>query len=90
MTRNSVVALSVQNQVTRKRKRGHPQEPQYLDPAQVGHWEGDDFVFDRPQIIGGKPMHRLVTTGMVLEPGITRDDVIHALINPSMFEELSK
>lgn len=62
----------------------------YLRPEDVGHWQGEDFVFNEPMMIGGRPMARLVTKGMRLEPGITRDDVIHALINPQAMNRLEQ
>ena len=63
------------------------QEQTYVDPATVGRWEGDVFVFnDPPFIVIAKDGHpasftRIDTKGMVLAEGVTRDDVIHALIN---------
>ncbi len=56
---------------------------EYRDPADYGSWEGDVFVFNEPvDIGGGHQMQRLDTSQMVVEEGITREDVIHALLNP--------
>lgn len=55
----------------------------HRDPKDWGHWEGDVFVFNEPVEFGpGQVVTRLDTSQMVVEDGVTRDDVIHALLNP--------
>ncbi len=60
----------------------------YTKPEDVGYWEDEEFVFFQPYNLGGKTVTRLQTQGMKLGPGITRDDVIHALINPMLIERM--
>lgn len=68
--------------------RNKSKRPPYVKPEDVGFWEDDEFVFFKPFDMGGQTVKRLITQGMKLEPGITRDDVIHALINPKHMERL--
>lgn len=58
-------------------------EPQasYRRPEDHGHWEGTEFVFDEPVQMGESTITRLQTSAMVLADGVTRDDVVHALLN---------
>jgi hypothetical protein len=58
----------------------------FIDPDTIGHWEGSKFVFDEPITLiteDGTPrtMREIDTEGMTLAGGITKDDVIHALVN---------
>lgn len=57
-------------------------------PEDNGYWVGDTFVFDPPTQIQDeatgdvRTIREIDFTGMVLEDGITREDVVHAMLNP--------
>lgn len=64
------------------------------EPEDYGHWDGDVFVFDsevpiimsdtkRPRIV-----KRLDFSEVKLPPDVTRDDVVHAMLNPVQGQEL--
>lgn len=59
----------------------------YVHAADAGRWDGDRFVFDPPLVRlddDGQPctIQELDCARMSLPDGITRDDVVHALLNP--------
>lgn len=63
----------------------------FIDPDTLGNWVGEIFVFEEPFMLrdanGGEyPVQQINTTGMVLQDGITRDDVVHAMINSTHAE----
>ena len=65
----------------------------FVDPEKAGHWDGDTFVFNEtvevPVDGGGTVlMSRLDTSTMELAEGITRDDVILAILNPQPSHEI--
>lgn len=60
---------------------------------EAGYWEGERFIFNEPIEVAtenGKviTMTELDTTGMTLQDGIERDDVVHAIINQVHAQEL--
>ncbi len=73
--------------MSNQRKRGRAA---YTRPEDVGYWDGDDFVFFQPRMVGDRVMTRLKTGGMQMGPGITREDVIHALINPVAMQRMER
>lgn len=53
-----------------------------IDPATLGHWEGDTFIFDEPFDMGEGHVARSVVLGPdALMPGVSRDDAIYVFIN---------
>lgn len=60
----------------------------------AGHWDGDEFVFHEPVEMyvdrdeQPKRMRRLNFAGMTLTDGITREDVVHAMLNALHVEPL--
>jgi len=52
-----------------------------IDPNDLGHWEGDVFVFVPPLVLGGRTIAALDTSEMHIEGDIGRDDVVHAIVN---------
>lgn len=59
-----------------------------IKPEDVGQWDGDRFIFNEPVVVGtvdgAELTMRIVEFGPdSLRPeGVTREDVIHALLNP--------
>lgn len=56
-------------------------------PEDHGHWDGMTFVFEPPARVptddGEITMREFDTSTMTLPNGVTRDDVIRALLNPT-------
>lgn len=68
--------------------------PAYVKPEDAGHWDGDRFIFDHPLIMRDQygrdqTMRVLDCSRMQLDEGITREDVLHALLNPEHVDEPS-
>lgn len=71
--------------------------PEHLVKVEdAGYWDGDRFVFTPPVMMVGedgdgnmvtKPLRVLDLSGSKLEPGISRDDVISAFLNPMPSDE---
>lgn len=60
---------------------------EFLHPDDAGHWEGDVYVFTPPIVQVDETGRKLVMQRAdfslaVLPEGVTRDDVVHALLNP--------
>lgn len=53
-----------------------------MDLADVGSWDGDVFRFHEPVLLGGRTLMVLDFSGLETGPGITREDIIHALTHP--------
>lgn len=67
----------------------------FIKPEEVGRWDGDTFVFDDPPYIvvtaNGDPVtYERIRVDMAPKGEVTRDDVIHALINPVYAEPLEE
>lgn len=58
-----------------------------IDPAKAGYWDGDRYVLHEPIILGGRTFKGLDCSGMAMEGGITRDDVVHAVLNAVYVED---
>lgn len=59
----------------------------FIDPNTLGEWVGTTFIFHEPITVrdeNGQPhdMRVVDTSAMVLPPDITKEDVLHALVNP--------
>jgi hypothetical protein len=71
--------------------------PEHLvKPADAGHWEGDVFHFVPPVMLLGKDaagnrvtqeMEQLDLSTAELEPGVHRNDVVSAFLNPRPSDE---
>lgn len=54
----------------------------YINPDDVGHWDGDTFVFDPPLTIGGHTMERLDFSNFQPEdPSISKQEALEAVVN---------
>ncbi len=65
-----------------------------IDPNDCGHWDGDRFVFDPPLTLfdadgGVHVMQQLDFTHMVLQGGLSRDDILHAMVNAVHVETIT-
>lgn len=57
-------------------------EQQYIDPDEVGHWEGNTFVLDTPVTNANVGFRRItIDENASFGDGITREDVVHAMLN---------
>jgi hypothetical protein len=58
----------------------------FIDPLALGHWDGDEFHFDEPFTTtdeDGNPLSIRVlhTEFATLQDGITKQDVVNAIVN---------
>ncbi len=63
----------------------HPNPDDLVNPEDAGRWEGDTFHFHEPLVTvrndGVSVMKSITIPPEALGDGITRDDVVHALLN---------
>lgn len=62
------------------------EDDQMRRPEDHGRWEGDTFHFEPPVELpdgrgGTKTVRSVMMDGAMLEDGISKDDVIHAMLN---------
>lgn len=64
------------------------------EPEDYGHWDGDVFVCHEPVEIfmsdsrTPKQVRKLDLTGIRLPRNVTRDDVVHAMLNSIQAQEM--
>jgi hypothetical protein len=55
--------------------------PAYIDPDLVGYWEGERYVLHKPITIGGHEFKGLDCSHINAQPGVTKEDAVHAVLN---------
>lgn len=53
-----------------------------MTPNEAGFWDGDVFKFHEPLQVGDKILHSVSFVDYEEADGITREDVLSALLNP--------
>lgn len=54
-----------------------------MSPDEAGFWDGDVFKFHEPLQVGDKILHSVSFVDYEEADGITREDVLSALLNPA-------